>query len=276
MNKLMNFATRHPIIFGFIVIVLLALLSTLVWPITQIYPYPEGHEIGTALSKLVVTACFLFLLWRFGWIKTAGFASLGRKQVWLLAIVMMIYNAIFAVFAFTGSFKLGLPAIDLTLAVIFFTFTTSLLEETMYRGLVLTALVKAWGGTRKGLFAAAIISGLFWASTHLFNLLVRPFPVVALQVLGIAVPGFVYAAIVLSGRSIWPVVVFHWVVNLTVNLQAVQNPNFEETLPAWLIFNLIVLPMIGVSVYLLRNVSLMQTPETKEKMHEEKLQTINV
>jgi len=275
MKKFQSFATRHPVIFGFIVIVLFALLSTLVWPITQIYPFPEGHEIGTALSKLMITVCFIFLLWRFGWIKLAGFASPGSKQIWLLAFVMMLYNAVFAAYAFTGSFKLGLPGLNLTLAVIFFTFTTSLLEETMYRGLVLTATVKAWGNTRKGLFAAAIVSGLFWASTHLVNLIIRPFPLVALQVLGMAIPGFVYAAIVLSGRSIWPAIIFHWVVNLMVNLQAIQNPNFEETLPAWLIFNLVVLPMAVIGVYLIRKTSLIQTYEEEEKQHEEQLQPIN-
>jgi len=275
MKKFKKFAVRHPIVFGFIVIVLFTLLSTLVWPITQIFSFPEGLEIGTALSKLVITACFTFILWRFGWVKTAGFASPGRKKVWLLAFVMMIYNAVFAAFAFTGSFIFILPSFDLTLAVIFFTFTTSLLEETMYRGLVLTALVKAWGSTRRGIFVAAIVSGLFWASTHLVNLIVRPFPVVALQVLGMAIPGFVYAAIVLSGRSIWPVIVFHWVVNLTVNLQAIQNPDFEETLPAWLLFNLVILPMVIVGIQLLRKVPLTQTYEENEKQQEDQLLPIN-
>ncbi|MGD8405998.1 MAG: CPBP family intramembrane metalloprotease [Anaerolineales bacterium] len=275
MKKFENFSTRHPVVFGFIVIVLFALLSTLVWPITQNYPFPEGHEVGTALSKLVITACFMLILWRFGWAKTAGFASPGRKQIWLLAFVMMIYNAVFAAFAFTGSFIFILPSFDLTLAVIFFTFTTSLLEETMYRGLVLTALVKAWGSTRRGLFVAAIVSGVFWASTHFVNLIVRPFPVVALQVLGMAIPGFVYAAMVLSGRSIWPVIIFHWVVNLTVNLQAIQNPIFEETLPAWLIFNLFVFPMVAVGVHLLRKAPLTSTNKDEEKQHKEQLQFVN-
>ena len=275
MKKFQSFAAHHPIVFGFIVIVLFALLSTLVWPIQQIYPFPEGYEIGTALSKLVITACFMFLLWRFGWIKTSGFTSLGSKQVWSFAIVMMIYNAIFAVYAFTGSFKFGLPSMDLTLAVIFYTITTSLLEETMYRGLVLTALVKAWGSTRKGLFAVAIVSGLFWASLHLFNLVVRPFPIVAMQVVGMVIPGFVYAALVLYGRSIWPVITFHWMVNLAVSLQAVQNPIFEETLPAWLIFNLIILPMVIAGIYLLRKVPLTPTAKDEEDQHRERLQPVN-
>jgi len=275
MKKFQAFSTRHPIAFGFVVIVLFALLSTLVWPITQIHPSPEGYEIGTALSKLVITACFMFFLWHFGWIKIAGFTSFGRKQIWFLAIPMMVYNAIFAVYAFTGSFKFSLPSPDLTLAVIFFTFATSLLEETMYRGLVLTALVKAWGSTRKGLFAVAIVSGLFWASLHLFNLVVSPFPIVALQVLGMVIPGFVYAALVLYGRSIWPVVTFHWMVNLAVSLQAVQNPNFDETLPAWLIFNLIILPMVIVGIYLIREVSLTQV-EKEEKNSDSQFQLLNI
>jgi len=275
MKKFQTFAAHHPIVFGFSVIVLFTLLSTLVWPITQIYPFPEGYEMGIALSKLVITACFMILLWRFGWIKAAGFASLGSKQVWLLTLAMMIYNAIFAVYAFTGSFKLGLPSRDLALAVISFTFTTSLLEETMYRGLVLTALVKAWGSTRKGLFATAIVSGLFWASLHLFNLGNNLFPVVALQVLGMAIPGFVYAAIVLSGRSIWPVIIFHWAVNLTVSLQIVQNPGFEEMQSTWLIFNLVVLPLVIVGIYLLRKVPLTPTTNDEEKQHKKELQPIN-
>jgi len=275
MKKFQNFATRYPIFFGFVVILLFALLSTLVWPITQIYPFPESYEMGIALSKLVITACFMFLLWRFGWMKTARFASLGQKQIWLLTFAMMIYNAIFAVYAFTGSFKFGLPSRDLTLAVIFFTFTTSLLEETMYRGLVLTAMVKAWGSTRKSLFAATIVSGLFWSSLHMFNLVNNPFPVVALQVLGMAIPGFVYAAIVLFGRSIWPAIIFHWGVNLAVSLQAVQNPNFEETLPAWLIFNLVVLPIIIGGGYLIRKISLTQTAKDEEEQHRERLQPVN-
>ena len=191
-----------------------------------------------------------------------------------MTLAMMIYNAIFAVYAFTGSFKFGLPGRDLTLAVIFFTFTTSLLEETMYRGLVLTTMIRAWGGTRKGLFAAAIASGVFWASLHLFNLVNNTFPIVALQVLGIAIPGFVYAAIVLSGRSIWPAIVFHWVVNVAVSLQAIQNPSFEETRSAWLISNLVVLPMTAVGVYLIKKVSLVEVIDEKEKLDKAQLHPI--
>jgi membrane protease YdiL (CAAX protease family) len=256
MRTIERITIQHPLLFGFLLILLYSLLSTLSWPITQIYPYPQDYEVGAALAKLVIATCFLLLLWGFGWLKISGFTSPGRKQTWRWMIVLMVYNLIFGIYAFTGSFRMGLPSVGLTLAILFFAIATSLLEETMYRGVLLTAMIKAWGSSRKGLFAAAIISGLFFASLHFFNLLIRPFPVVALQVLGMTMVGFVYAAIVMSGKSIWPVVVFHWVINASVSLQASQNPNFEETTTAWLIFTLVLLPIVMVAQSLLRKVTL--------------------
>ena len=266
MKKFESFSVRRPIIFGFILIVLFTLLSTLTWPITQIYPFPEGYEVGNILAKLVITACFIFMLWRFGWLKISGVTSLGSKRIWLLAIWIAIYKAGLSVYAFTGSFEFHLPVAGLTAAIIIFTLATSLLEETMYRGLLLTTMIKAWGGTRKGLFAAAILSGSFWASLHFINLLVRPFPLVALQVLEMMMVGFLYAALVLSGRSIWPAVFIHWATNAAVSLQIVQIPNYSETNTVWMISFLVTLPLIAVGTYLLQKVKLPTQIENEETL----------
>jgi len=276
MKRFKRFAIHHPITFGFIVILLYTLLSTLTWPITQVQPAPEGYEIGTALAKIVMAGCFLLILWRFGWLKVSGFSSLGGMQIWLIAGCLMIYNALLGAFAFTGNLWGGLPAMSLLLSVLFYAFATSLLEETMYRGLLMTAMVKAWGNTRKGLFVVAILSGFFFASLHFINLIIRPFPVVALQVLGMTMVGFVYASIVFSGRSIWPVIIFHSVVNAATGLQVIQNPNFEETTNAWFIFNLVVLPLFVLSLFLLRKVPLRPEPEKEEKYYENQFEPLNI
>jgi len=264
MKKFERFSIQHPIVFGLILIVLFSLLSTLTWPITQIYPFPEGNEIGTSLAKLMITACFIFLLWRFGWLKDAGFTTLGQRSIWLLALGIGVYKAVLSVYAFTGSFEFHFPAVSLTAAILIFTFATGLLEETMYRGLLLTAMVKAWGNTRKGLFAAAILSGFFWASLHFINLMIRPFPLVALQVMEMMMVGFVYAALVLSGRSIWPAVVVHWATNAAVSLQIVQIPNFSETNTAWVASFLVTLPLIVVGIYLLLKAKLLTHSENED------------
>lgn len=176
---------------------------------------------------------------------------MGHRRIWFLVIVLAVYNAILNVYAFTGSFKFSLPGATLPAAILILTLATSLLEETMYRGLLLTAMVKAWGGSRTGLFAAALLSGFFWASLHFFNLLVRPFPLVALQVLSMVMVGFFYAVLVFSGRSIWPAVLIHWATNAAVSLQVSQIPNFTETTTAWGILFLANLLLVAVGVYLM-------------------------
>jgi membrane protease YdiL (CAAX protease family) len=256
MRKSSLFAVKHPIIFGFVLFLLFTLLSTVTWPITQIKTAPAGYELGTAIAKLTMAGCFLLLLWVFGWLKSAGVAAWGSKRTWLLAAGLVTYRAFFGIYAYTGSFHFELPAAELTLAILLYSFSTSLVEESMYRGLLLTAMLKAWGSTRKGLFAAATISGLFWGSTHFINLMIRPFPVVALQVLETVSAGFTYAAIALSGGSIWPVVMLHWGINAAINLQISQVPAFEETISTGVIFNLTALPMLIVGFILLRKADL--------------------
>ena len=42
--------------------------------------------------------------------------------------------------------------------------------------------------------------------------------------------GIYYAIFAISGRSIWPVVAFHWATTAVITLALSQVPNFEETL----------------------------------------------
>jgi hypothetical protein len=78
--------------------------------------------------------------------------------------------------------------------------------------------------------------------------------------------GFVYAALVFTGRSIWPAVVIHWATNVAVSLQVVQIPNFSEANNAWVASFLITLPLIAVGAYLLRKVNLSIQIENEEPL----------
>jgi membrane protease YdiL (CAAX protease family) len=252
MKKFESFSTRHPIVFGFVLILLFTLLNTLTWPITQIYPYPEGSGLGEALAKIVMTVCFIGLLWRFGWLDFAGYGHFGSKRIWLIVTPLIVYKVFLGVYVFSGAFTFPFPPLVVSIGIIFFALTTSLLEESMYRGLLLTAMRKAWGSTRQGLILSALVSGLFFASLHFFNLIIRPFPVVFFQVLSMTLIGFYYAIFAITGRSIWPVVVFHWSTNAAITLALSQIPTFEETLTHWIGYTAISLIPIVVSLWLLK------------------------
>ncbi len=246
-----QFAVRHPIAFGFVILVLFLILSILTWPISQIYPYPEGSGLGETLAKLVMTACFVGLLWRFGWLDFAGYRHPGIKRIWYVLIPLIIYKVFLGVFAFSGKFTIQFPSFADALGIIFFALATSLLEESMYRGLLLSAMRKSWGSTRRGILLSAVASGLFFASNHLVNLLIRPYPVVIFQVISMTLVGFYYAIFAVSSRSIWPAVLFHWATNATITLAVNQIPNFEETLTHWVGYTAIALLPVLVSLWLL-------------------------
>ena len=256
MKKLESFTSQHPIATGFLLVVLFSLLSTLTWPIAQLYPYPEGFEVSEAWVKILMAAFFIALLWRFGWLKTAGFLNFGENHIWRIVTPLIIYKIILSVYIFSGTSTFGFPNfsinLPLFLAIIFFFLATSLLEESMYRGFLLTAMLKSWGATRRGILLSAIVSGVFWGSMHFFNLIVRPFPVVFFQVLYTSLVGFYYAIFTISGRSIWPAIVFHWAINASVNLVLNQNPAFEETITLYIwLFVISLLPLL-VSLWMLR------------------------
>jgi membrane protease YdiL (CAAX protease family) len=181
--------------------------------------------------------------------------------LWVIGLI--IYNAFFGIYAHTLTFQFRLPSLKLAIPILIYSFATSLLEETLCRGLLLTAMVKAWGSTRRGLTAAAIFSGFVFASLHFFNLFIRPFPVVAMQVINMTIVGFLYAAIILSGRSIWPIVVHHWLVNASVNLQVSLYPVFEETTTGWAMYLLVMLPFVIIFSYLMKKVVLKDINENQ-------------
>lgn len=252
MKKIEGFSTRHPILFGFSLIVVFSLFTVLTWPLGQWLSEPEGSSLGESVAKLLIAGCFILLLWRLGWLSRSGLTRLGRPWMWAWAGALLLYKGLIALYAFTGSLRFPLPPLDLGAAILLTCLATGLLEEIMYRGLLLGAMVQAWGSSRRGLAAAALASSAFWASLHLFNLLLRPFPLVAFQVGETLLSGFVYAALLLAGGSIWPLVLLHGLFNAMVNLPASQIPGFEETTSAWLLMISAALPLLFLGQHWLR------------------------
>lgn len=275
MRKIEALIIRHPVGFGFVLILLFILLSTLSWPLTQIELDLYGYELGESLAKLVMAGAFLALLAGLGWLKPSNRNQIGARFIWRLALVMAFYKAFCGMYAFTGSFQVTLP-VGSALGILIFTLSTALLEELMYRGLLLTALVKAWGGTRRGLFVAALVSGLFFGSLHLVNLVESPFPLVALQVLEATLSGFVYAGLVLAVGSLWPAILGHWMLNAGVSLAISQLPEFAETATAWLVLVLANLPLVWIAWYLLTRVDLLAPQKSEAVPVEQGLESVQI
>lgn len=253
MNKFKNFALNRPFLFGLVLIFIYAILGTLTYPTHYLFPENEvGQLYGDTLSKLIIFLVFLFLLWRLDWLKASRITSLGKISTWLIVAIILVYEILSHLYAFTGDITIALPTSPLAIANLAINLPTGLVEETMYRGLALVAMIMAWGDTKSGQIKAIILSALLFGSTHLFNILIRSFGVVLFQALVVMLQGVVYATIVLSFRSLWPVIIIHWLGNSAVNIKLVGNQNFHETYSMWVIWAITLIPLIIYSVYLIR------------------------
>jgi membrane protease YdiL (CAAX protease family) len=198
---------------------------------------------------------FLAILWRFGWLSLSGINRLGNIRIWPVIAGLTIYSVLTQLLAFTGSITIAFPDPPLASANWFFAFSTALVEETMVRGLVLIAMVIAWGSTKGGQLKAILFSSLLFGLIHLFNLMIRPFGVVLVQALIVTLPGIFYAALVLAHRSLWPAIVIHWLGNAAVNIKLIGYENYQETFTMWILFGVSLIPLIAYSAYLIRGLA---------------------
>jgi membrane protease YdiL (CAAX protease family) len=197
------------------------------------------------------------MLWRFGWIKFSRITAVGDLKTWGIAASICVYLVLAEVFVFSGDFSFPISNPQLGLSHLSLSMATGLVEETMYRALVLVAMITAWGGTKRGQIKAILLSSLFFGINHLINLMIRPAGVVFLQAGIVILPGIFYAALVLAKKTIWPVILIHGLTNAAVNIKVSQIDSFSETIGMWLGFALVLIPVLAYTVVLIR-----QLPET--------------
>ena len=252
MNKFKRFAVNRPFLFGLVLVVLYAILGTLTFPVHFLFPESEtGQLFGDALAKFIIFGCFLLILWRFGWIKASRINRLGNFVTWLIVIIILVYKIPLELYAYTGDFAVKLPVSPLNFANITLSLVTSLVEETLFRALLLVAMITAWGGTKKGQIKAILLSSIFFGLMHLANILIHPIGVVLFQAIIVTLPGILYAAIVLTRKSLWPAIALHWLTNAAVNIKISGIEAFQETFSMWVIYAIILIPIMAYSVFLI-------------------------
>src|SRR5665648_84722 len=265
MKKFKNFALKRPILFGLSFIVIYALVAALAYPVHFLFPENGvGQIFGETANKLIVFGVFVLLLWRFGWLKSSGLTGKGSWKIWLITAVVLVYMGVLELYAFTGSLTLSFPDPPLALANLALGFGTGLVEETLYRAVVLIAMISAWGLTKKGIVKAVALSSILFGMTHLLNLMIRPWQVVLFQALVVSLPGIFYGALVLSGKSLWPAILIHWLTNAVVNVQVIAIEGFQEATAMWIVFAIGLIPVIVYSAYLIRKLPFFYAYEAEE------------
>ena len=252
MNKFKKFSIRRPFLFGVVLIFMYVIFVYLTYPINFLFPENDiGQLYSNAAIKLTISLLFLAILWRFNWTQSSGLTRLGNVKVWLVTAIILVYHLLVNLHFMTGDLAIVFPDSPLALANLIYYFPASLMEEAMFRGLTLLAMFLAWGSTPKGLVKAALLSSLLFGLIHLFNIVELPIEVVFLEVLVAAMLGFLWAAITLATRSLWPAIILHWLTNAAVNLKLLGINNFQETFSMHLARAFFFIPLVVFGAYLI-------------------------
>lgn len=268
MPKLKSLASAHPLTFGLVVafvFILLVLISSII--VGKIWiGNTSGWYVGSTIGRLGSIFILLCIAVRLGWLRSAGFTSLGNLRTWLILLIPLVYSIAASAYAMTGNFDFSHSDPGLTASAVPFIISHAFLEEVVFRGLILHALIRAWGVTSRGIIMSVLVSSLFFGGYHILYLTVEVWTAVLARIFFSTLLGVVLAALVLRGESLHPAVILHGILNLAGYLNLTSN-EAEGTTSSWLLMSLFMLPLAIYGMYLLRDLP-QQFNYSKGESHE--------
>lgn len=192
-------ATRRPLLFAVAVMVALLLAGVLAQVVAaSAAAGPSGQLLAGTGAHVVVAGVLLGAVGRW---PTAHVTAPRR---WRARRLLLVPGAIVAVPYLSGPLRSPPWGWPVTLVE---ELGTGFAEEAVCRGVILAALLRAWGGTPSGARRAVLVQALLFGAAHLVTL--DPVIVVASTVLG-----FLFGAVVVRVGAIWPTMLFHAVGNI--------------------------------------------------------------
>jgi membrane protease YdiL (CAAX protease family) len=264
-----HLATEHPLFF--VIAVLLgwlaaSLLAALV--AAALFGTGLATNLAQSLGTLAATGLLLLLAWRLGWLRPAGISRLGGWRVWLLTLALLLYVCGAYHYAFFGTplFDVGLLIrLPEARAILLRQLVVGLVEETLFRGVVLYALVRAWGTTRRGLFAAVVTPALLFGIPHILQLTTgRALAATLAVIVNGVVSGFWLGALVRRWGSLWPGVILHALSNMVASVGALALPNVLPPASATVLATLLEAPLVALAAWWLLRLPLAGEREAPE------------
>lgn len=239
---------------------------------------PEGDSLSLFFEQLVADLVVVIIMLivlaitkRIGLLKKKGTGFF--KGLPLAAYPLCYCGFVLIVQTYTSinnSYPLNNPITIITFILCMF--MVGLSEELCTRTIVAETLLEHYGTSKKGIYMAAIISGILFGCLHLFNLGSESPLTVIVQVIVAGAGGITYAAIYFRSGNIWIPIFIHTLNDIVTGIAygIFNGGNMGEALAEesglgalWGL--VLVIPEIFVTLHLLRDAKL---PEVKERWSE--------
>lgn len=226
-------AHRRPLVFSGLVTVAFVLLLLVTSIAAQTRDDPIAQQTWSTVGRLVITWLGAALLLWLGWHDEAGLPGKSKPYAWLLTLPPMVYLLLVYPPLFTGGYGLDLSEPRLSAAVATNVAAAGVMEEVVFRGIVLTALLRLWGRRGGGLLRALVVSSALFSAPHLLNLLAgNDLAFTLAQLVWAFLLGGVFGALVIATGSLWTAATVHAVCNAVMHLNRLGETVTPSTLTA--------------------------------------------
>lgn len=264
MEKLKTYALGRPVLFSIILIVVtIALTSIPLDPLFVSLLGQQSSEYATGfIEQVLVGFALIWVLKRWGLLKSAGFTRPNWKGLWIywLMILLILLNG--------SDFIFGNIVIDTSKPIVIILFiltylSSGLFEEVLCRGAVLSVMLRKWGATRRGCYAAVILSSVLFGSAHIIHYFLHHSSLLATitQMTYGTFIGVFFAACVIRNKSIFPAMLAHGVLDIFGSFQEIAvgggltKTYFTMTVSNSVSSILITLPLFIYGLVIIRKVT---------------------
>jgi membrane protease YdiL (CAAX protease family) len=180
---------------------------------------PADREYAAGIARIIVGLTVILVIRQRKWGSNA--LTWARPRSWAIILPVAAYSLVVYPLLFTGTLRLNLSQPNLAAGVAFNGFAAGAVEESVFRGLILSFLLSGNSDdyNPSNTWRAIIISAFLFSVPHTLNLFAGHAKArVVAQLVWAFLLGIVFGCLRITGRSIWPVVVLHGVMNAFVHV----------------------------------------------------------
>jgi membrane protease YdiL (CAAX protease family) len=255
MPSISRFAERQPLLFAITTLLAWIVLTGLsAGGAAALLGRPIADPLIQSIGTLIATGVLLGMAHRLGWLRAMGFARIGTWQAWALTLLLTVYVALSGFFAYFGEFNFRLSQLVATpesRAILLNQLRVGPVEEILFRGVILYALARTWGRSRRGLLAALVLQAALFGLLHSLQVFGGSSPAGALaNVLATFIFGLWTGALVLLVGSLWPGVILHILANAFTMIKGLSSPWIDPLYVGYLRGALVDLPLALFGLWL--------------------------
>jgi membrane protease YdiL (CAAX protease family) len=239
---LLTFDRRKPVQFAVLISVLVLVSTGVGVGLAKVLTGTMEGPKALVLIELPGVLLFVWLLKR-----TAGNLGFFLPSRWKSPLLLLIPSALAVL---TGIGIIEKPDFHHLGWKLLGNLMIGVLEEGALRGLVLVALVRAWGKTSAGLIRAIVVSSAVFGVLHLVNLFNKPVIQTLLQVVFATFIGIGFAGVFLRTKALLALMFIHGLIDLGGVLQ--QGSDKPGTVASALVACAVTFPFALLGVWLLR------------------------